>query len=292
MGDAGSVEPRSPEAMGGRTPKGRAQTSVQCPVDVLGVPVTPWTPRALIDAMIQSARRAGGVLGYGRTTVLYANVHVMNTAYRNLQLRERLRSAGTVYCDGSGVRLGARILGASLPPRLTAADWVDALCAEAARAKIRLFFVGGAEGVAAKAANVLRERHSGLEIVGTHHGFLDERGSRAVVDAMNRSDAALVLVGMGSPTQEVWIDEWRDAIEAPVVWAVGALLDFVAGVQRRAPRWMTENHLEWLWRLGTDPVRLGRRYVLGNPLFLARATRQRLSNRWTHVESTDSECEP
>jgi len=280
MGEGGSSAARPREPQGGLSPKQRpVQVSTQNSVDVLGVPVTPWTSTALIDAMIQSAKEPGGGLGSGRTTVLYANVHVLNSACRNPQLREQLRSAETVYCDGSGVRLGAWIQGVSLPPRLTAADWVDALCSRAAREGIRLFFVGGAEGVAADAANVLRERHPGLEIAGTHHGFLDETGSRVVVDAMNRSGAALVLVGMGTPRQEAWIEEWRDEIEAPVVWAVGALLDFVAGVQHRGPRWMSENHLEWLWRLGTDPVRLGRRYLVGNPLFVGRVLKQRLVGR-------------
>lgn len=262
------------------------------PVYILDIPVSPWTPEGLIQAMVQQAGGGTSPLGEAPAIVLYANIHVMNEAYRNPHLREQLKSAGTVYCDGSGVRLGARILGASLPPRLTAADWLDALCEKAAREGIRLFLMGGADGVAANAADVLKERHSKLEIAGTHHGFLDPKSSRRAVDAMNGSGAALVLVGMGTPKQEAWIEEWRDEIEAPVIWAVGALLDFVAGVQRRAPRWMAENHLEWLWRFGTDPVRLGRRYVLGNPLFLARAMGQRLSSRRTHVETIDQGVEP
>ena len=92
-------------------------------------------------------------------------------------------------------------------------------------------------------------------------------------------DIFLVLfIGMGTPTQEKWIAAHRGELEVPVVWAVGALFDFVAGVQPRGPRWMLDNGLEWLYRLCSDPRRLWHRYLIGNPLFLARVIRQRLRN--------------
>jgi exopolysaccharide biosynthesis WecB/TagA/CpsF family protein len=248
-------------------------------INVLGVQVAPWVSDSLIEAMIDSAAPGSKDRSW-LSTVHYANIHVLNTAYRNAALREQLGRASTVYCDGSGVRLGAAILGQRLPPRLTGADFINALCSRAAACGVRLFLLGGAMGVADRAADVLRGRYPGLAIVGTHHGFCDAECSAAVVAQANRSGAELILVGMGTPAQELWVAQHRADLEAPIVWTVGALLDFVAGVQRRAPRGLRDLHMEWLWRLATDPRRLAGRYVVGNPLFYLRVIRQRLG-QWS-----------
>lgn len=248
-------------------------------VNVLGVEVAPWSTETLVNAIIDSTTRSTARRRMPLSTVHYANVHVLNTAYRNRPLREQLARASTVYCDGSGVRLGAAMLGRRLPQRLTGADIIDSFCARAASDGVRLFLLGGAAGIADRAAAILRDRYPGLPIVGTHHGFCDAEASTHVVAQANRSGAEVLLVGMGTPTQELWVAEHRAEIMAPVVWTVGALLDFVVGVQRRGPRWLTDNHMEWLWRLGTDPHRLASRYIVGNPLFCGRVLRQRLGQR-------------
>lgn len=248
-------------------------------IPVLGVPVASWEPRSLVEAMVRCAAGHEGALGPAPATVLYANVHVLNLAHTDPELHRRLRCATTVYCDGSGVRLGARLAGRSLPPRLTAADWIDDLCVRCAGEGVGLFLLGGAEGVAKKSAVALTGRHPGLVVTGAHHGFLSDADSRRVIDKVNRAGTGILVVGMGTPIQEAWIDRWRSEIQAPVVWAVGALLDFVAGTQRRAPRWMRACHLEWLGRLGTDPVRLGKRYLVGNPVFVWRVLSDRSDGR-------------
>ena len=92
---------------------------------------------------------------------------------------------------------------------------------------------------------------------------------------MNAAHPHILLVGMGTPIQERWIAAHRHELDVPVVWAVGALFDFVAGVQPRGPRWMLDNGLEWLYRLRSDPRRLWQRYVVGNPLFILRVMWQK-----------------
>lgn len=251
-------------------------------VNILGVNVAEWTADRLIDAMIRSATRRSVGTGQPLSTVHYANVHVVNTAYHNRRLRDQLARASTVYCDGSGVRLGAALLGERLLPRLTAADWIEPFCERAASAGVSVFLLGSAEGVAASAARVLQRRHPHLRLVGAHHGFLDDQSSAAVIANVNVASPDVLLVGMGTPLQELWLERYRSQIEAPVVWTVGALFDFVAGVQRRAPKWLSAMHMEWLWRVATDPRRLGRRYLLGNPLFCTRILQQRVRGLPAH----------
>ena len=237
-------------------------------VQLFGVPIRGHAESELIEILLSPTLMA--------TTVLYANPHVLNTAHQHEELHGSLRRASTVYVDGSGIRLGARILGHHLTPRTTAADWIDALCAAAVTRGVGIYLLAGAPGVAERAAQMLTRRHPGLDVRGTHHGYLDDEATDRVLLEISKVTPHLVVVGMGTPTQEIWIDRNRARIEAPVVWAVGALFDFVTGNQARAPEWLRRIHLEWLWRLGTDPVRLAGRYLYGNPLFLLRVLRQRL----------------
>jgi N-acetylglucosaminyldiphosphoundecaprenol N-acetyl-beta-D-mannosaminyltransferase len=97
------------------------------------------------------------------------------------------------------------------------------------------------------------------------------------LSAINQARPDLLFVGMGTPIQERWVAEHRDALDAPVVWCIGAAADFVAGAQRRAPAWMTRHGLEWRGRRAADPRRLLGRYVVGNPVFIGRVLRQRVS---------------
>ncbi len=208
-----------------------------------------------------------------RATVAYLNVHVANLAAENDELAEFLSAADLCYADGAGIVLGARLLGEHLPERMTGADWIWDLAARC-EGRRRLAWIGGEEGVAERALAVLRDRHPDLEAWCTH-GFHAEDAVPAVLTECNAFGPDIVLVGMGSPTQELWAKRWRGLIEAPVVWCTGATADFLSGGTARGPEWLHQRQ-EWLARLVTEPRRLWRRYLLGNPLFLSRVIRQRL----------------
>jgi N-acetylglucosaminyldiphosphoundecaprenol N-acetyl-beta-D-mannosaminyltransferase len=213
-----------------------------------------------------------------RCRVMYANVHVLNTAYRDPDLRRILNDADLVYCDGAGVKLGAHLLGRHLPERMTGADWIYALCQACQKADKMLYFLGGEPGIAEEAAKVLTTRYAGLGVLGTHHGHYDHDGPEndAIIAEINSLHPDVLLVGFGTPLQEKWIDRNFEQLDVPVVWAVGALVDFVTGKKPRAPRWMLDHGLEWLYRLWTEPGRLWARYLVGNPLFVWRVLLQRL----------------
>lgn len=219
----------------------------------------------LMDSALEAVRRAASI------TVLYVNVRCLNVAYVDASYAAILDRADLVYCDGTGVRLGARLVGLPIPQRMTGADWIHDLCRLAVRENVSLFLFGSERGVAAGAARVLTYTHPGLRVAGAMDGY---RRGRDVVEAINRSDADIVLVGMGTPTQEEWIADHREQLKAPVVWAVGALFDFASGRLPRGPRWMTDHGLEWVCRLVVEPRKLWRRYLIGNPLFAWRVVRR------------------
>jgi N-acetylglucosaminyldiphosphoundecaprenol N-acetyl-beta-D-mannosaminyltransferase len=225
----------------------------------------------------QLLKRVGqAIAARERRTVAYANVHVCNCAAEDPELRRFLERADIVYCDGNGVRLGARMLGQELPHRMTGADWIWRLAAEA-EGRWRIWWIGGEPGVAAAAAAALRARHPGLEI-GADHGFHARSGPEDAASLARIAAFApdIVLVGMGTPEQERWVEARRAAIAAPVVWCVGATADCVSGRVRRGPRWLTD-HAEWLDRLVSEPGRLWRRFLVGNTRFVIRVLGRRIS---------------
>ena len=241
-------------------------------VNVLGIKVSSHNVTSLIDRVMQL------VVQNDWHSVMYANVHTLNSAYFDPDLRGIMRAADIVYCDGAGVVLGARLLGQRLSVRMTGADWIEHLCSSCVESGTTLYFLGGQIGVAVGSVKQLQTRHPGLRVVGAHHGYLgDPAVCAAAVKAINDACPDILLVGMGTPIQEKWIAVHRTKIDVPVVWAVGALFDFVANVQPRGPRWMLDSGLEWLYRLFRDPRRLWRRYLVGNPLFILRVLKQRIT---------------
>ena len=229
-------------------------------IEVLDLPVDVLDLEALLE-------KVAALVDRGSATIGYLNIHVANLAAKDPDLTAFLQGLDVCYCDGEGIRLGARILGEKLPVRMTGADWIWPL-AERAEGKWRLFWLGGEPGVTAEAASVLQGRHPGLEI-DTDHGFHVPGGQEALLGRINGFQPDIVLVGMGTPVQEKWVETWRDRVDAPVVWCLGATADFVAGHVDRGPAILHQNQ-EWLARLLVDPRRLWKRYLVGNMRFLGR----------------------
>jgi N-acetylglucosaminyldiphosphoundecaprenol N-acetyl-beta-D-mannosaminyltransferase len=241
---------------------------------MLGIPLLLCNEGQLLSAIRQC------VATNDRMLVLSGNVQSFNLACQEEWLRNLFHRADFVRLDGAGVRLGAWILGYETPSRMTWADFAWNLAEFAELHGFTLFFLGARPSVADGAAARLRARFPGLRVVGTHHGYFDKTpGSAAnqtVVEQINAVKPDILVVGFGMPLQERWLMENWDGIEVNVVLTGGAVFDYVSGELRRAPRWMTDNGLEWLGRLLIEPQRLWKRYLIGNPLFLYRVLRQRL----------------
>ncbi len=245
--------------------------SLPDPISLLDIRIDPVT----VDQL--HAYMADLIVRDDKALVLNVNVHCMNLAYENPWLRNFLNSAEMVFCDGAGVRLGGKLKGESLPKRITYADWVWQLAAFAEPLGWTFYFLGAKPGVAQKAADALRERHPALKVVGTHDGYFshdpNSAENQAVIDEINALKPNILMMGMGMPLQEKWLMENWQQVDANIALTGGAVFDYVSGELQRAPRWMTDNGLEWLGRLLIEPKRLWQRYVVGNPLFLYRVWR-------------------
>ena len=252
-------------------------TTLSPAINILGVPVHPLTVAELHEQLADVIARGA------RARVLHVNAHGLNLAVEHPWLRDYLNQVEIVFCDGVGVIVGARLLGHHIPERITYADWMWQLAEFAAHHDISLYFLGARPGVAQAAADRLAAYHPGLKIAGVQHGYfdrtLDHPENQAVIERINAARPNILLVGMGMPLQERWLSENWAHLHVNVALTGGAVFDYMSGELRRAPRWMTDNGLEWLGRLLIEPQRLWRRYLVGNPLFLGRVVRTRLSRR-------------
>jgi len=243
----------------------------------------PW-PRARVGATCVHAMTLDGLLEYcaaalhtgTQRVLLYSNAHAVVLAEANADFRAALAAADVVFCDGVGVWLAARWLGAPLPARFTPPDWADRLGRVCAAAGRPVFLLGGAAEAVAGAAAVLRRMVPGLD-VHTHHGYFDKAGpeNEAVIAQVNAIRPGALLVGFGMPAQELWITAHRARLNASLLLAVGGMFDYLGGAKPRGPRWLTDRGLEWLCRLVSEPRRLWRRYLLGLPRFAWIVARQK-----------------
>lgn len=184
------------------------------------------------------------------------------------ELRRSYKDAGLVLADGFPVLVAARLLGRPIPERVPGSDLVPALFETVNRgksAKLRVFLLGAAAGVADRAAKQIHERWPAIEVVGTYSpplGFeRDVAENENILSRILAAKADILVVGFGAPKQELWVHAHRDRIAAPVALCVGATIDFLAGHKPRAPRWMRRVGLEWLHRMASEPRRLAKRYL-------------------------------
>jgi N-acetylglucosaminyldiphosphoundecaprenol N-acetyl-beta-D-mannosaminyltransferase len=244
-------------------------------ITILGVRIHLVNAQNLINIATRTAQTKQ------RTLLAYVNAHGMNLAHEQPRLRRFFNDcAQWVFCDGFGVRWGARLAGQPAPERFTPRDWIDALADACARHGLSMYLLGSPTDTAQRAADALVARHANLHIAGTHHGFFDKQRNAQenlrVIDHINTSKADVLLVGFGMPMQEYWLEENWPSLHASVGIAVGGLFGLLAGTLWRPPKWMTDHGLEWAGRLMVEPKRLWRRYLIGNPQFLARILRERL----------------
>ena len=238
---------------------------------VFGIPFSNCTKEealAKLEKMIATARQTG------RTAfAAFLNAHCLNLAYRDKEYTTILQQeADVIWPDGIGIRLAGKILHFPVPDNVNGTDLFPKICQH----PYRIYFLGAAPGVAQMAREKATAQFPTAQFVGASHGYFSEEYTAAdAIAKINAENPDILLVALGVPAQEKWIAAHRNELQCGVAIAVGGLLDFISGRIPRAPLWMRNHGLEWLYRLYQEPLRLFRRYVIGNPLFLLRVLKQR-----------------
>lgn len=209
-----------------------------------------------------------------RTQHISINAAKSVAVLRDAKLRKIVEASDVVSADGQAVVWASRLLGNPLPERVAGIDLMERLLARAEEKGYRIYVLGARKEVLHSAVSRLRERFPTLQIVGYRDGYFGETESAAVCHEIRSARPDILFVAMSSPRKEYWLAEHRHELEVPLSMGVGGAVDVLAGITRRAPGWMQQSGLEWLFRLLQEPGRLWRRYFFTNATFAALVVRE------------------
>ncbi len=215
----------------------------------------------MIDAMIELCKKSGPA-----KTAIYINAYCVNVSFSDEEYRAILNKADLVYAGGQAIVWAAEFLDCPIPERNNILDFFDRLVKRLIDEKITVYLLGNTKEVVKKTETALKNK--GVNVVGSRDGFFSEDQNQDVVNEINKLKPDLVMVGMGVPKQEKWIDRYSADLDVGLCWAVGAAFDWLCGYRKRAPLWMIKSGFEWLHRLLQQPVRLWKRYIFGNIIFI------------------------
>jgi len=197
--------------------------------------------------------------------VVTPNVDHVVQAEHSEALRESYAEASLSLVDGQPLLWLSKMMGDPFPEKISGSDFVPLVVERAAERGWRLFFLGAAEGVGDRAAEVLRNQHPGIDILvhSPSFGFEQDPDECArVLDMIRAAEPQVLVLALGCPKQELLMHRWRNELGATVAIGAGATLDFIAGNVSRSPTWMSDVGLEWLYRLAHEPRRLAHRYLV------------------------------
>lgn len=198
--------------------------------------------------------------------VIISHVNANNYYHlrKDSKLCRRLKKNAYLLFDGIGMKLAASWLGLGWLPDLNGTDLFPLVMTKLVNENVSLYFLGANEFVVASAIQRLRNRWPAIQIAGYRSGYFQETDEEKIVEAINASGAKLLLVGRGFILQEAFSLRQRTRLNVSLIWNVGGLFDFISGNKPRAPFWMRQIGLEWLFRLIREPKRLWfRTFVVG-----------------------------
>lgn len=223
-------------------------------VNVLGVRIDNLTMQQAVErlrAMAQEDRVH---------TVFTPNSEILYVAKNDPEFREILNTSDLNTADGIGVVYAGKILKTPIQERVAGYDLASAFLPVIEQEGLRLFLFGSVEGVAQKARDRLLKQYPNLQIVGTRNGFFDDEP--AVVEEINQTKPDVVFVCLGAPKQEKFIAKYRNQFHAKILMGLGGSINVFAGEAKRAPDFFIKTHLEWFYRIATNPTRIGRMMAL------------------------------
>ena len=220
-----------------------------------------------------------GFLACGKSHVVhFCAAHPTTEARRDPAYRDLLNGGDLNLPDGMPVAWAARLFGYPTA-RLAGTEGLDMTAAWGLPLGLRHYLYGGAPATVERMAAAMRQGYPGIVVAGAESPPfrpLSDEEVRAGADRIRGVGTQALWVGLGAPKQDVVAARFRELGAAPVIFCVGAAFDFVAGDKKRAPAWMRRSGLEWLHRLASEPMRLWRRYLVGNPRFVAGVVADRM----------------
>ncbi|MBO5168383.1 MAG: WecB/TagA/CpsF family glycosyltransferase [Phascolarctobacterium sp.] len=227
------------------------------PVKILDVPVHPLTMGEAVSALEES------ITSGEQAFVVTANAEIIMMCQEDAGYKKIVsQDAQLVLPDGAGAVWAGRHLGYKVPERVAGFDLYCQLLDKAAQKGYKAFFFGGSTGIAEAAKAKSEELYPGVQVVGCRNGYFKEEESQAIIDEINASGADMLFAALGAPKQEKWLVRYREQLKPKILMGIGGSFDVFAGKMERAPKWMQDASLEWLFRLYKQPSRFMRMMAL------------------------------
>ena len=232
---------------------------------ILGIPVVPYTMEEAVTKLTED------VLKKKRSFVVTANAEIIMMAQDDPEYKAILsQTADLILPDGAGTVWAGNYLGYVIPERVAGYDLYLRLLEQAAKKNIPVYFFGGKPGIAEEAAEEGKRRWPGLKVAGCRNGYFSADEEPGIIDSINRSGAVMLFAALGAPKQEKWLAKYREQLTPCLLMGIGGSFDVLAGKVQRAPKWMQDAKLEWLFRLVKQPSRFGRMLALPKFVFAVR----------------------
>ena len=232
---------------------------------ILGIPVVPYTMDEAVTKLTEH------VLKKKRSFVVTANAEIIMMAQDDPEYKTILsQTADLILPDGAGTVWAGNYLGYFIPERVAGYDLYLRLLEQAAKKNIPVYFFGGKPGIAEEAAEEGKRRWPGLKVAGCRNGYFSADEEPEIIEDINRSGAVMLFAALGAPKQEKWLAKYMDQLTPCLLMGIGGSFDALAGKVQRAPKWMQDAKLEWLFRLVKQPSRFGRMLALPKFVFAVR----------------------
>ena len=202
-----------------------------------------------------------------QSIITYLNPYVFTKAIHNNHLKSLIKKSDLVYPDGWGIIFALRMLGENIKSRITTADFFLNFCKHAVKNRIIIGFIGGQKKQSKDAIKNIKTEYPNLDITFIHDGYFNPIENKKVINSINKIKPNLLIVGMGTPKQEAWVQKNMKYIDINCIWTVGSLLEYFSG-KSRAPKWIRDNYMEWIFRLTIEPRRLFKRYTIEHGKFI------------------------
>lgn len=213
-------------------------------------------------------------------TIFFLNAHCFNISQQNSEYHNVINKSDLLLNDGIGIRLASLFANIRIGENLNGTDLIPEILSLASIEGKKIYFLGGVEGVAEKAAVRIKRIIPGIQITGYRSGYFKDHEEENLIEEINYSGAEILILGMGVPKQELWAFRNRKYLtNTKIIIAGGAILDFISGQVSRAPGWIRRIHMEWLYRLVKEPKRMWKRYIIGNFLFFFYLIKFKYSSR-------------
>lgn len=254
--------------------KENSKNIMESKTDILGINFKKLTKEQIQNSICDTLSKKKSI------TIFTPNPEFALATRKDRQICDVVNSADFLTPDGIGIIIASHILSSPLPERIAGIDIGEFILSCSNEKRLKIFLLGGKQGVAEKAELNISKKFPNLEICGAHHGYFSKSGAEndAVIEEINKTAPDVLFVCFGFPEQEKWIFNNRNKLKSVKIFAgLGGSIDVWAGDLRRAPRLIQKIGLEWLWRVAVQPSRA--KIFLHIPLFFGCVFKQKFSNK-------------